>query len=568
MSSPEIKTGAAVGQDLTLTGNVGDQFHIRVGNYGASSAAITVEYDKKSVDYAATALAMQLELRKLLGIDSVDVSVDVTKTEYSFDLALDVETQTVNSEQGRTGLQQELEKFSKIDTVSAIEGFGLKDAPWVLEYTAIDENPGPITSTDVHFVELDSGGTQEVLNTTYRSEIHLADGYTPDDFQLSLGTHKLGKVKSVSLAVDIATDDAGDTITRGDGGSWVADGFVTGDQIRLSGDGDTIDGITVNVIAKGAGLFDVEFAKPAATDVAQLVLDNFTNAGSGTVTDNATSYRSPVNEVQQIQLTEVSPNDTFDITYVDGQGNSTTVTITVGVDDRATRKAIEDKLNLSNDGEFTLVNVTETVLTLDVANDRTETTGTNVTVERGPVIDQLTAPARIKEALESLEEIFSVADVTGAGTTSEPWSIEYTSTTATLTDTAGDTIQLNSSNNNVEFNGPTVAYTTYRQELWHSGEADKYSYGDKLKVRGLNGAVDDLRLAETDIEVYGIPGQTIALTGNVGQTFRLQTGPGGTPTDEIAFGEDDEGAISGDRTALNIQTALNSLPPRLSTRSR
>ena len=120
---------------------------------------------------------------------------------------------------------------------------------------------------------------------------------------------------------------------------------------------NTIDNLTVSVLALGTGMFDVEFSEPAASDVTELVLNNFGNTSGGTVTDNATPHVAPTNEVQQITLTPATQNDTFDITYNDGQGNSPSVTVTVGADDDATATAIQDALN-------TIDSVTVSVLAL------------------------------------------------------------------------------------------------------------------------------------------------------------------------------------------------------------
>ena len=70
-----------------------------------------------------------------------------------------------------------------------------------------------------------------------------------------------------------------------------------------------------------------------------------TNSITGTVADDATPHSDTVGEIQQITLTSATQNDTFDITYDNGQGNPQSVTVTVGADDNATATAIEDALN-------------------------------------------------------------------------------------------------------------------------------------------------------------------------------------------------------------------------------
>ncbi len=69
--------GRASGQDLILSGDAGDQFRLRVGNYGAPSELIALVDDGAgNVDFVSTAIAIQAELRRLLGSVVVDVTYD------------------------------------------------------------------------------------------------------------------------------------------------------------------------------------------------------------------------------------------------------------------------------------------------------------------------------------------------------------------------------------------------------------------------------------------------------------------------------------------------------------
>ncbi|MFT5526283.1 MAG: Ca2+-binding RTX toxin-like protein, partial [Pirellulaceae bacterium] len=452
------ENGVSVGQDLTVTGAVDENLQIRVGNYGGSTAAIRLEGTSGQVDFGLTALAIESGLRELLGIDTVSVGVDVTRNEYEFDVTLGGETRTIDSEQGRIGLREHLDSFSAIGMVSEVEGFGLEDAPWVLEYTSAGATlSGEITATDpsVSFVDFDETAatiTQEVMRTTYRDEIYLDENFAGSDFPLSLGGYDLGRVLAVSVESDIVHNaSAPDTITRTDGGSWLADGFVDGDQVRLAGDA-----------------------------------------------------------------------------------------------------------NLANHGVFLLAGVSDSVLTIATGQSLVDSDETNLAVEKvmTPVIDKLTAPSRIKEAIEELEEVFEVADVTGTGTVGDPWVIEYSSTGKELS------LQLGSTSSDVVVTGPTVLFTTYRQEIWHSQEESKYTYGEKLHVRGLAGAVDDLRLAETEIQVFGTRIQELTLGGAPEAAFTLRLGGTGTPTESIEFFPNGSGGVDGHGTALDIQEVLQALLPQ------
>ncbi|MCA9170420.1 MAG: hypothetical protein KDB23_22235, partial [Planctomycetales bacterium] len=69
--------GMAVGQDFTLTANVGDTFRLKFGNFGKSSDVITVpgiEDDLANVDPYLTAIAIEEKLRELLDSENVGVT--------------------------------------------------------------------------------------------------------------------------------------------------------------------------------------------------------------------------------------------------------------------------------------------------------------------------------------------------------------------------------------------------------------------------------------------------------------------------------------------------------------
>ena len=162
-------------------------------------------------------------------------------------------------------------------------------------------------------------------------------------------------------------------------------------------------------------------------------------------------------------------------------------------------------------------------------------------------ISEATAPVRIQQALQGLESIAAVAEVTGSGTQSDPWVITYSSTGATLADVLG------SSDSNVHVGTTTVASTTYRQEMWHDGEADSRVYGSTYHVQGLVGSADDLRLVDSGLSADGEALQELVIAGTAGQHFTLKLGSAGQASADIELVSDGNG------TAQNIQAQLNAL---------
>ncbi|HYR33730.1 MAG TPA: hypothetical protein VEQ87_05520, partial [Burkholderiales bacterium] len=448
-------SGRAAGQDLALSGDAGDQFRLRIGNYGQASALITLVDDEAGhVDFQSTAIAVQEALRSLVGNPLVDVTYDTDSQKYKVSGLGDVADALRAEDASVVASAKNIQELSLVATA------GTQANPSFIRLKiGADGTPTePIQVFPDAFGNVDTAGTAQSIETALR---HLTGN---NKIQVVYGQNTYRVSGLGSTALELVSPPAGTSLTTAFTQQLDVTG-AAGQTFKLSAGSNPTQTITVG--ANGA-------ATASAIQSALHLLPGF---GS------------------------------IQASFQPGQAN-------------VAGEVVPDSYRISGFASFT------DALT-QVATQSDPVTATSSTIQRLALAGTVGQQFFLKLGDSGLPSnaLKLIADAEGdLDTTATAASIEKTIRAMT---------------------GSTVATVAFDEAT------------SRYVIRGLDASAQALRVDTSGLasNVTGsvIDTRVVALTGQAGQQFRLNFGPGGKQTDVITIG------AGGAATAAQMQAKLRAL---------